>query len=338
MVTVEYHVDLKEVQSSARLAALLGDGAQRAPFDRLAWWQMLERHCTLPPLLAVAREGDNAVVLPLRRGRGRLEGLANWYSFRLAPVASAGADRLRLLTAIARDLARKTARIELAGVPDEDCSATTLARAFRKAGWVVVRSPCDSNHVLPLNGRSFARYLEDRPGPLRTTLKRKRGKVRTVVLTRFDAEAWQAYEAIYAQSWKPREGSPDFLRAFAEAEGAAGRLRLGLAFAGDGTPIAAQFWTVEGGTAWIHKLAHLETAKALSPGTVLSAALFEQVIDRDGVALVDFGTGDDPYKRDWMETVRPRYRLDLFRLGRVGNWGELARIALRRLAHGVKRG
>ncbi len=47
----------------------------------------------------------------------------------------------------------------------------------------------------------------------------------------------------------------------------------------------------------------------LSAGTTLTAALFAHVIDRDRVELVDFGTGDDPYKRDWMEQVRPRYRL-----------------------------
>jgi hypothetical protein len=51
----------------------------------------------------------------------------------------------------------------------------------------------------------------------------------------------------------------------------------------EGEPVAAQFWTVEGGTAFIHKLAHTEASKPLSPGTTLSAALFEQVIDRDGV-------------------------------------------------------
>jgi CelD/BcsL family acetyltransferase involved in cellulose biosynthesis len=68
--------------------------------------------------------------------------------------------------------------------------------------------------------------------------------------------------------------------------------------------VAAQFWTVDGGTAWIHKLAHLDSAKPLSAGTTLSAALFAHVIDRDRVTWVDFGTGDDPYKRDWMEQVR----------------------------------
>jgi hypothetical protein len=163
---------------------------------------------------------------------------------------------------------------------------------------------------------------------LRTTLKRKAAKVSVEILEQFEPEAWAAYEAIYAASWKPEEGAPQFLRHFAEAEGAAGRLRLGLARA-NGQVVAAQFWTVEGGTAWIHKLAHLPDATGLSPGTVLTAALVEQAIDRDRVATIDFGTGNDPYKRDWMEVVRPRYRIDALNRANPRAWPHLARRLLR---------
>lgn len=337
MIAVEYRSDLKEVQSDAQLATLLGEGAQDSPFDRLAWWQGLEAHCGIVPLLAVARDGDSLAVLPLKANGRHLEALSNWYSFRARPVVTRGADALPLLTAIARDIASRTGRIILSGVPDEDRSATLLTQAFRSAGWTVFAEACGRNHVLPVAGRSYVQYISTRPGPLRTALKRKAEKLRTVIHTRFDSEAWNSYEAIYRQSWKPAEGSPDFLRQFARAEGDAGRLRLGLAFAGD-RAVAAQLWTVEGGTAFIHKLAHLEEAKQLSPGTVLSAALFEHVIDRDRVALVDFGTGNDAYKLHWMESVRLRHRLDMFRPERPGNWPAIARTALSRLAMRLKHG
>lgn len=331
MIAIEYHADLKEVQSDAALAALLSPEMQHAPFDRLAWWQGLAEHCGLEPLLAVARDGEEAAVLPLQRANGHLSGLANWYSFRLRPVSSPNADAAGLLTALARDLSRRASRVTLSGLPDEDGSAAITEAAFRKAGWIALRDTCDSNHVLHLAARCYDEYLAARPGPLRTTLKRKSGRVETAIMTSFDSAAWDAYEDIYAESWKPSEGSPDFLRAFAQQEGAAGRLRLGVASAG-GEAVAAQMWTVEGGTAFIHKLAHREAAKPLSPGTVLSAALFRQVIDRDKVDLVDFGTGNDGYKRDWMEEVRPRYRLDLLRPEAPANWPFLAKRALRRLA------
>jgi CelD/BcsL family acetyltransferase involved in cellulose biosynthesis len=331
LISVEYHTDLKEVQSDPGLAAFLGDGGQSAPFDRLAWWQGLTEHCGLAPLLTVARDGGDLAVLPLASAGADLEGLANWYTFRLRPLVSPGADGAALLMALARDLARRAARITLSGIPDEDGSTSLLEAAFRRAGWVVFREACDSNHVLEVQGRIFEAFLAGRPGQLRTTLKRKKHKVGTRILTEFDEAAWADYEAIYAESWKPSEGSPDFLRQFAKAEGVAGRLRLGIATA-EGRAIAAQMWTIEGNTAFIHKLAHREEAKPLSPGSVLSAALFEHVIDRDHVAMIDFGTGDDPYKRDWMELVRRRYRLDMYRPGNPRNWPKIARRALTRLA------
>jgi hypothetical protein len=336
VISIAYHDDLKEVQENAELGALLGAPAASAPFDRLAWWQGLEDDCGIDPLLAVAREAGNVVVLPMRRGGHGLEALGNWYSFRVRPVASPGADARALLTRLARDLGSRSGRVDLSPVPDENGEAQMLAGAFRDAGWIVTMRACDTNHVLEVGGRSFADYLATRPGPLRTTLKRKAKKVRLELYDHFDAAAWDAYEAIYRHSWKPSEGNPDFLRHFAEAEGTAGRLRMALGHADiDGSgeqPVAAQFWTVEHGTAFIHKLAHIEAAKPISPGTALSAALFEQVIDRDRVEWVDFGTGDNPYKRDWMESERPRYHLQMLRLRDPRQWPQIARQTFRRLA------
>ncbi len=331
MIVVTYHDDLKEVQADAALAALLGEDHTCAPFDRLAWWRNLAETCDMLPLIAVARDGDARAVLPLLRSGRKIIPLANWYSFRTRPLFTPGADQRALLTALARDLAGEAPHITLSPLPDEDGEMALLAECFRKAGWAVFREQCDVNHVLPVGGRSYAEYMAMRPGQLRTTLKRKSGKVAVELYTAFSADAWAAYEAVYAQSWKPSEGSPVFLRRFAEEEGAAGRLRMAIARA-EGEPVAAQFWTVEGGTAFIHKLAHTEASKPLSPGTTLSAALFEQVIDRDHVTLVDFGTGDDGYKRDWMELIRPRYRLVMMRPAWPGNWPQIAKAVLRRLA------
>ena len=336
VVKIEYHSDLKEVQSDGQLARLLSDASQHAPFDRFAWWQLLEEHCDLKPLLAVARDADSAAVLALAGPDGHLTALANWYTFRFRPIVT---DDQAPLAELAREIAGRAHRITISGLPDEDGSASLLEAAFTSAGWLVRREVCDTNHILAVSGRDYDAYIAGRPGKLRTTLKRKSNKVDTQILTHFDADAWAAYEDIYSESWKPEEGSPDFLRAFAQQEGEAGRLRLAVARpAGGDEAIAAQMWTVEGGTAFIHRLAPREAAKPLSPGSVLTAALFRHVIDTDKVDLVDFGTGDDPYKRDWMEEVRPRFRLDMFRPMALRNWPELGKIGLRRLAAKAKRG
>lgn len=283
------------------------------------WLALLAEICLDPAKTraSVAVNGARVAVLPWMEAHGGAEALANWYNFFVRPLGD-----IALLSDITRTL--PAGRASFAPMPEAD--ATALATALHSTGWAVISEPCDANHVLPLKGRSFAEYWASRPGALRETVRRKsrKGEVALRVVTEFSPAEWDAYEAVYKLSWKPGEGSPDFLRRWAQMDGAQGRLRLGIAEIG-GQPVAAQFWTVEGGTAFIHKLAHDERFKKQSPGTLLSAAMFEHVIDRDGVSLVDFGTGDDPYKRDWMEDVRVRWRVRAWRKGVVKYWPEMFR-------------
>lgn len=325
MIEARYHDSVNVLQALSALGAA-------APFDRAEWYALLAE-TGLVPLVAMAGEGEATAALALTENHGRITPLRNWYSFTWRELAPPGPAGDRLLRAIARQLKSRGWRVTLEPVPGEDGSAERLARAFRAAGWQVAVEECDTNHVLPVGGRSFAEYWASRPGPLRTTLKRKAKKVETSVLTHFDPAVWDEYEAIYAASWKPAEDQPAMLRAFAEAEGAAGRLRLGVARAG-GQAVAAQCWTVENGIAYIHKLAHLESHKQLSAGTTLSAALFAHVIDTDKVTLIDFGTGDQSYKADWMETVRPRFRIDCLDPAQPRAWAPLAKRRLRALRAG----
>lgn len=298
-----------------------------SPFDRPEWFALLAERRT--PLLALASDGEHKAALALTRTNGRLEPLKHWYSFTWRQLAPEGPQGDALLQSLAGDLKAHTHRVTLSPVPDEDGSASRLETAFRAAGWQVHREQCDYNHVLPVKGRSFAEYWAARPGRMRTTLKRKAKKVDVELLTHFDQHAWAAYEEIYAQSWKPAEDTPEILRAFAEEEGAAGRIRLAVARY-QGRPVAAQFWTVENTVAYIHKLAHLEETKNLSAGTTLSAALFEYVIDNDKVDLVDFGTGNDRYKADWMEEVRPRFLIDCLDSRQTMAWLPLGKRVLGR--------
>ncbi|WP_299192835.1 GNAT family N-acetyltransferase [uncultured Erythrobacter sp.] len=300
-----------------------------SPFDRAEWYALLAE-TGLTPLIAIASDADHSAALALIEDAARITPLRNWYSFTWRQLAPAGKQGDRLLIEIARQLKSRGHRVTLEPVPDEDGSATRLAQAFAQAGWRVEVTSCDVNHVLHLSGKSFAEYWAERPGPLRTTFKRKAKHVECKVLTHFDEALWDDYEAIYADSWKPEEDHPAMLRQFAREEGAAGRLRFGMAWH-DGKPVAAQCWTVEAGTAFIHKLAYLESAKKLSAGTTLSAALFAHVIDTDRVNEVDFGTGDQSYKSDWMNAVRPRYRIDCLNLAAPKAWIDLARLTLGRL-------
>jgi hypothetical protein len=327
VTAVSYHGTVNDLQGLSYPSA--------GPFGRAEWFELLQS-AGYHPSIFVARDEGDTIALPLGLTDTGLVSLTNWYAFTWGYLWKGGKNDA-LLAQIAEGLSVESSVVSFTKLPDEDGTATRLEGAFRKAGWFVVRERCDSNHVLPVSGRSFAEYLATRPGPLRTTLKRKAKKVSVEILSYFDKDAWQSYQIVYAESWKPEEGDPDLLHRFAEAEGRAGRLRLGLA-RHEGEVVAAQVWTVENGTAYIHKLAHLESAKPLSAGTTLTAALFEHTIDHDRVEWVDFGTGDDPYKRDWMEQVRPRYRLTCWRPADPRNWPAIGKALLRKLVSPARAG
>ncbi len=323
MTAISYHHTVNDLQDL--------DWSVAGPFARLEWFSLLEE-CGTKPLIATASDGHSGVAFPLQRCATGLETLTNWYAFTWRHLQTSGYSDGAMLEALAKDLAMRTNRVSFTKLPTEDGTLDRLKHAFRSAGWLVLAEPCDTNHVLRVAGRDYRQFLADRPGHLRTTLKRKAKKVDIALSTQFDAEMWTAYEAIYADSWKPEEGDPHLLRRFAMGESSAGRFRFAIAHHNE-TPVAAQFWTVDGDTAYIHKLAHRKDAQKLSAGTALTAALFERVIDKDGVEWVDFGTGDDPYKRDWMEQVRKRWQMICLRPASPRNWYFIARAALRTLVY-----
>jgi hypothetical protein len=293
-------------------AAASGGGALDRPasiFDRLDWFRLVAAHCPPAgcPLVASARTSDgSAAWLFLAEQDGRAEALRCWYSLRFGLVGDPEGGK-----AIARALRKRLYRLEIAPLEDPQ----PMARAFQEAGWATVLGPATISWRIDTAGQDFDAYWATRPGKLRNTAQRKAkaAGLDIEIHRAFDAGAWAAYEEVYWASWKPEEGSPAFLRALAEQEGKAGRLRLGIARK-DGRALAAQLWTVEDGTAWIHKLAYREDSKALSPGTVLSMAMFRAALDQDRVSRIDYGTGDDGYKRDWMGERATLWRLEAYNL------------------------
>ena len=329
MVNVELFDDLDAVEHDA--AGALDRSAQPCLYSRLSWFRLLERHC--PPegrlKVARARSQDRSAWLFLANGGRHADGYAAWYSLRVGAVGDA-----TLVPAIAAALRRERLdSLSLSPVAD----AAPIVAALRRGGWKVAATPASGNWITRTKGMTFHDYWAQRPGQLRNTVRRKAkaGDFEITIQDYFDPDSWADYEAVYRASWKPEEGSFRFLRALAEQEGAAGTLRLGIARK-HGRPVAVQLWTIERGEATIHKLAYAEDAKALSPGTLLGMAMFHRAIDEDRVQLIDYGTGDDAYKRDWMETRRTRYRLTALKPGDPRNWPMLARLLvkarLRRLA------
>lgn len=338
-VEVALFDDLDAVARDA--GGALDRAGQVSLYDRIEWFRLTRDNALAGSHLVVARAALGSarcwLFLDAAGGR-RARGYASWYTLKFTPVF-AGADGMEtaLLRAIAVRLRPHFGQIELAPVPVGP--AEVIASAFAAGGWSVGRTAHSANWVVDTSGQDFAAYWAARPARLRNTVRRKAKKsdLAIEILDRFDAAVWAEYEQVYRASWKPAEGSPDFLRALAAMESAGGTLRLGVARDGE-RAVACQFWTVEHGVATIHKLAHLESEIARSPGTLLSEAMFRHVIEHDRPRLIDFGTGDDGYKADWMDERRVVERVTLHNRHSIDGIAGAARARLVALADRLRRG
>ena len=107
------------------------------------------------------------------------------------------------------------------------------------------------------------------------------------------------YEKIYQLSWKTDEASSEFIHEFILRYAQSGHTRLCIAEI-NGQTVASQFWLVHNNIALIYKLAYDPDYKSYSIGSILTSKIMEHVIDIDGVKKIDYLSGDDPYKKDWM--------------------------------------
>lgn len=304
----------------------------RPLFERFGWLELLHRFCFPERNAEIVhvREGDAQAWLFLAETGGRRRSaVANWYSFAFRPVfdnASDHATKARLLAAMTNSLAKRVAHIDLYPITEDDGTLALMMTALRDSGWVAVPRQMGINHYLDLNGRDFGAYWATRPGPLRTLVQRKgRGAPFDFTIHRDVTDGlWHDYLMVYGKSWKPSEPHFAFLHALAQQQADARTLRLGFARI-EGVPVAAQIWTVENNVALIHKLAHDIAYDAQSPGTLLSHHMFRAAIDDDRVKQIDYGTGNNRYKMDWMEAQRPLYRIDAYNPRFVSAWLPAAR-------------
>lgn len=290
-------------------------------FASRTWYDTALAHAlpaSAQPLLAA----DPAVLLVLLREAGRISALTTPYTLDWRPLAAAGTNQSSLRAA-GQALARAIGfgpPVRLDALDDAASELAPLLAGFASGGRLALRYAHFGNwhRALPPD-LTWDTYLAARPPTLRTTIGRKLNRARRTL--RFEhAEApgaaletgIDAYEDVRARSWKPHEPFPAFDRALMRAAAVEGTLRLGvLRAATDGKPVAAQYWIVSGGGAHprraaVLKLAHAEDARDASPGTVLTAMMIRALIEEDRVNELDFGRGDDAYKRQWAECRRQR--------------------------------
>jgi len=322
---------LEELPST--LLGLFEQAERQSMFLGQPWFQHFVRTALLPEdqvrIFAVTGEESPASfsgMLLMRYTKGselfpsprKLSSLTNYYSCFFAPhLTTQNCRASQLLDKLAQEIARDRPRWDAIEINPLDVQAATfveLVEAFKKAGYIVQTFFAFGNWYLPVNGRTFAEYFETLPSVLKNTWTRKKKKLEKSGRSKVEIvtggpgleTAIDAYTRVYLASWKHPEPHPDFIPGLIRMCAEAGTLRLGILYV-DEEPAASQMWIVHNGKALIYKLAYDERFGELSVGTILSARMFEHALDVDKVKEVDYLSGDDAYKRNWMSHRRERW-------------------------------
>jgi len=205
--------------------------------------------------------------------------------------------------------------LQLQPIARDDAVLDELQQAMEGCGFESYRDYRFINWSHRLQGHSFQQYLAERPSRIRNTIARKRRKLQRErgykirLYTDHDLEqAIADYNILYKASWKAGERFLGFVPALVDTMAKPGWLRFAILYLDD-RPVAGQIWFVVHGKASIFRLAHDEVWREYSPGSILTAYLMEHVIDIDKVESIDFLTGNERYKSDWMSERRERWGL-----------------------------
>jgi CelD/BcsL family acetyltransferase involved in cellulose biosynthesis len=292
-----------------------------APSRRVRIYAVESASASLAMLLPMQHEThDTGKVAPRK-----LASLGNYYTPLFNPFIAASSDGMQEhLNLLANTIAAEHPKwdmVDLHPLEAESALVDAALSAFRNAGMLTARYFCFGNWYLDVNKRSYREYHAALPSQLRNTIQRKSnrlinaGRLRIDIITARDdlTDDIAAFEQVYKSSWKTPEPYPQFIPGLIRTCAQHGWLRLGIAYIDD-APAAAQLWIVCGGVASIYKLAYDEKFSSESAGSILTSRLMQHVIDIDKVREVDFLSGDDPYKKDWMSHRRERHGIIAFNL------------------------
>ncbi|WP_376087637.1 GNAT family N-acetyltransferase [Roseomonas sp. CCTCC AB2023176] len=283
------------------------------------WYETTLSHA-VPPGAKPVLLHLGAALLPMWRDSGRLRGMTTPYTLLWRPLPAHDADATALRDA-GRRLARRGPPVVLDALDPHSPGLPDLLSGVRAGGTAVLAHDHFGNwHETLPHDATWESYLASRPSALRHTVARKMARAlreaRHVIAEAPGPALDQAiadYVTVRAASWKPEEPAPDFDPALALRLAPLGLLRLGVLRGADGLPLAAQIWVLDRGRrrATVLKLSHVEAARAASPGTVLTALMVRHLLKEDGVRELDFGRGDDAYKRMWVAHRRQRIGVTL---------------------------
>jgi hypothetical protein len=291
----------------------------------------------------VLRNHSHALaILPLLVEKSSLgwniKSLGNYYTSLYAPILHAeliASDLASLIAAVLKDH-QPLVSFNFSPMDPKTRSYQILLTALKSNGLIAFSYFCFGNWYLREAG-DWNRYLNNRSGTLRSTIKRMTKKIRAeggeleIIPFELASETGQnAYNKVYSSSWKAEEPHSEFIPGLLKTFAANKSLRLGIVTL-NSQAIAAQIWMVNHGKASIFKVAYDENYKGYAPGTLLTAMLMQHVLNNDQVNEVDFLTGDDPYKKNWMSHRRERWGIVAYNPRSLGGMVRLAQEIMGRI-------
>ena len=290
-------------------------------------------------VLACVVDGDRVMaILPLMRSAGK-----TWYALRhgytpLYSLLLAEEDQQQVLSCMVQALGRLPVNgLLLEPVAADDRNLASLQKNLETAGYRCEHIFRGYNWICRLQGKSFKDYMADRPAQLRNTISRKKRKLERehgFEIRLFTGEevpgGMSDYYVVYHASWKQNEAkNADLMDRIVNSFSKAGWSRLAVLYVNE-QPVAAQLWFVHHGKASIFRLAYDKNWRQYSTGSILTSFLMEYVIDTDRVGEIDFLTGNDAYKQDWMSERRVRFVLSCVKSVRpVSRYGRLVELLKR---------
>lgn len=267
-------------------------------------------------LLCVIEKDTVLAILPILTNTNR-----EWTSFThpysaLFSIVLVEENQTKILSCLCEGL--KTLDFDyltLAPIDSDNSTLNKFQNAMETAGLNVYRNHKEYNWFHHIKGESYAEYMAKRPAKVRNTVQRKQrklareydDKIQLYVDKNLD-QALAIYHDLYTVSWKANEQYEALVKEATQQFAKRNWPRLALLRV-DNTPIAAQLWFVAEGKASIFRLVYDQAWKDYSPGSILMNALLKHVIDNDKVTEIDFLSGNDKYKQDWMSERRERSAL-----------------------------
>jgi hypothetical protein len=216
--------------------------------------------------------------------------------------------------------------LQIDPIAHDDSTMDHFQKTLESRGYRCQRNFRFYNWYHITEGESFSHYFNSRPSRVRNTISRKQRKLEREhgfkIRLYTDEDLQQGiddYRAVYNASWKAHEQFEEFIEGLAKSFSQQGWLRLAVLYIKQ-QPAAAQFWFVVHGKASIFKLVYDQAWKKYSPGSILTAYLMRHVIDVDQVDEIDFLTGNDAYKQEWMSYRRERFRLSCYTKENSRGW------------------